>query len=269
MKKIILLFCAGITITNVLGQVGIGTVNPSNSSMLEVSSTSDGGTTYKGFMPPRVPTSSARDAINPTSGEIGLLIFVESIGCLQIWNGTSWENIYCLDIIAVEPWINEFHYDNMGQDVGEFVEIAGPSGLDLSNYRLLFYNGSDGEFINGLTLSGIIDNESNSYGAISFPRSSIQNGVEGASIDGDGIALIKLSTTQVLQFISYEGSFTATNNTANGMTSIDIEVEESDDTTPVGFSLQLNGTGNSYVDFTWNAPANDSPGDLNVGQIIN
>lgn len=261
MKKIILLFCAGFTIGNVFGQVGIGTVNPTNSSMLEVSSTSDGGLTYKGFMPPRVPTSSARDAINPTTGDSGLFIFVESIGCLQIWNGTNWENIYCLDTIAVEPWINEFHYDNIGADVDEFVEIAGPAGLDLSNYRLLFYNGSDGESDYGLTLSGIIDNEINSYGAKDFYPTSLQN-------DMEGIALIKLSTNQVLQFISYEGSFTATNNVANGMTSIDIIAFEPSDT-PIGDSIQLTGTGNSYVDFIWNVPADDSPGDLNFGQNIN
>src|SRR5690606_26192064 len=175
MKKVILLFCVGFTMGNLFSQVGIGTVNPTNSSMLEVSSTSDGGATYKGFMPPRVPTSSARDAINPSVDEIGLLIFVESIGCLQIWNGASWESIYCLDIIPVEPWINEFHYDNIGADVGEFVEIAGPAGLDLSNYRLLLYNGG-GDTYDAFYLSGIIDNESNDYGALHFIRSDIQNG---------------------------------------------------------------------------------------------
>ncbi|MBK5212504.1 MAG: hypothetical protein JJE55_02440 [Flavobacteriaceae bacterium] len=262
MKKFILLLCACLTIGNVFGQVGIGTVNPTNSSMLEVSSTSDGGLTYKGLMPPRVEVASQRDLINPSTNDAGLMIFVESIGCLQIWNGTSWENIYCLDTIAVEPWINEFHYDNMGGDVGEFVEIVGPAGLDLSNYRLLFYNGSNGQSNYGLNLSGIIDDESNNYGAIDFYPTSIQN-------DMEGIALIKLSNSQVLQFISYEGSFTATNNVANGMTSIDIGVEESDTTTPIGFSLRLTGTGNTYDDFIWNAPANDSPGDLNDGQNIN
>ncbi len=262
MKTIVLVFCAGFTIWNVFGQVGIGTVNPSSSSMLEVSSTSDGGVTYKGIMPPRVEVAAERDLINPSTNDIGLMIFVESIGCLQIWNGTNWENIYCLDKIAVEPWINEFHYDNVGGDVGEFVEIAGPTGLDLSNYRLLFYNGANGTVYYGLTLSGIIDNESNNFGAVSFLYNNIQNGP-------DGIALIKISNSEVLQFISYEGSFLATANVADGLMSIDIGVQESDATTPIGYSLQLTGTGNSYGDFNWNAPADDSPGDLNVGQIIN
>lgn len=261
MKKVVLLFCAGFTLGNVYGQVGIGTVNPTESSMLEVSSTSDGGLTYKGFMPPRVEVVTQRDLINPSVNDAGLLIFVESIGCLQIWNGTSWENIYCLDTIAVEPWINEFHYDNFGADVGEFVEIAGPAGLDLSNYRLLFYNGVGGATYDSFSLSGIIDNEFNNYGAVVFPREDIQNEMEG-------IALIKLSTSQVLQFISYEGSFVATNNTANGMTSVDIGFFE-DGTDLSGNSLQLTGTGDTYGDFSWNPPSIDSPGDLNVGQNIN
>ena len=29
-------------------------------------------------------------------------------------------------------WINEFHYDNAGADTGEFIEIAGAAGIDLS-----------------------------------------------------------------------------------------------------------------------------------------
>ena len=268
MKTVVLVFCTGFTMGNVFGQVGIGTVNPSNSSMLEISSTSDGGLTYKGLMPPRVDVAAQRDLINPSANDAGLVIFVESIGCLQIWNGTSRENIYCLDTIAVEPWINEFHYDNIGTDVGEFIEIAGPAGLDLSNYRLLLYNGEDGSMYYGINLSGIIDNESNNYGAVNFFHNAIQNGVGGTNVVGDGIALIKLSNSQVLQFISYEGSFVASDNIAQGMTSIDIGVFEPDNTT-VGYSLQLTGTGNTYVDFIWNAPANDSPGDLNVGQNIN
>ncbi len=267
MKKVILLFCFGFTMGNVFGQVGIGTISPTNSSMLEVSSTSDGGLTYKGLMPPRVITSSERDLINPSLNDGGLVIFVESIGCLQIWNGINWENIYCLDRIAIEPWINEFHYDNIGTDVSEFIEIAGPAGLDLRNYRLLLYNGEDGSMYYGITLSGIIDNESNNYGAVNFYHNSIQNGVGGIYVKGDGMALIKISNSQVLQFISYEGTFIATDNIAQGMTSTDIGAFEPDNT-PVGFSLQLTGTGNKYSDFDWNAPAIDSPGDLNVGQNI-
>ncbi len=109
------------------GQVGIGTVNPSNSSMLEVSSTSDGGLTYKGFMPPRVPSIAARNTITPNISEAGLLVFVMNDGngqsCLQIWDGGVWNDIYCVTISSPEIWINEFHYDNSGADVVNLLRL--------------------------------------------------------------------------------------------------------------------------------------------------
>lgn len=77
-------------------QVGVGTTTPSDKAMLEISSTSDSGTTYKGFLPPRVPTSTERDLINPSMADIGMTVFVLDSQCLQIWNGSSWEDIKCL-----------------------------------------------------------------------------------------------------------------------------------------------------------------------------
>ncbi len=42
-------------------------------------------------------------------------------------------------------WINEIHYDNDGTDVNEGVEIAGTAGSVLTNYALVFYNGTKRE----------------------------------------------------------------------------------------------------------------------------
>ena len=265
MKKIIFLFCIGFAMGNLFGQVGIGTVNPTESSMLEISSTSDGGTTYKGFMPPRVPNIPARNTITPNISEAGLLIFVMNNGlgqsCLQIWDGGVWNDIYCVTIPAPEIWINEFHYKNIGTDSGEFIEIAGPAGIDLSPYSIELYNGALGTNYRTIALSGIIPDQSNGICAVYFlPNGAIQN-------DTEGIAIVRAGV--VIQFLSYEGTFIATESSANGITSTDIGVQESKSTTPVGFSLQLTGTGNTYGDFLWNAPADDSPGALNVGQIIN
>src|SRR5690606_13673636 len=211
MKKVILLFCAGLTLGNLFGQVGIGTVNPTNSSMLEVSSTSDGGDTYKGFMPPRVPNIVARNEITPNISEAGLLVFVMNNGngesCLQIWDGGVWNDIYCVTIPSPEIWINEFHYDNSSTDVGEFIEIAGPAGTDLSLYSLELYSGALGTDYDIIPLSGIITDQSNGVGtiSISFPANGIQNGP-------DGIAIIRAGI--VIQFISYEGTFMATRGSA-------------------------------------------------------
>ena len=96
MKNSLLIFVIAAIAKVSYCQVGIGTTTPSTASMLEVSATSDGGITYKGLMPPRVPDVNARDAINPNVSDTGLMVFVQSINCLQIWNGVVWENIYCI-----------------------------------------------------------------------------------------------------------------------------------------------------------------------------
>ena len=40
-------------------------------------------------------------------------------------------------------WINEFHYDNTGADVGEFVEVVieTPGSYTLSLFEVVLYNG--------------------------------------------------------------------------------------------------------------------------------
>ncbi len=159
-------------------------------------------------------------------------------------------------------FINEIHYDNAGTDVGEFIEVAGTAGLDLSQYQIVLYNGNGGVTYDVMTLTGLIDNEAGGFGAVSFPYPV--NGVQNGS--PDGMALIKLPNT-VLQFLSYEGTFMATNGPAAGMTSIDIGVFE-DGTNATGTSLQLTGSGQLYDDFTWVGPIASSAGSLNAGQSI-
>ncbi len=160
---------------------------------------------------------------------------------------------------SISPWINEFHYDNDGADTNEFVEIAGEAGTDLTGFSLLFYNGSNGASYGTIDLSGIITDQSNGFGVLEFPRAGIQNG------SPDGIALI--DGTSVLEFLSYEGSFTAVNGLANGMTSTDIGVSELS-STALGLSLQLIGTGSTAADFSWTGPATESGGSINNGQFF-
>ena len=376
--RIFLLF---FSITMSYAQVGIGTTNPSASSMLEVSGTINGGATYKGFMPPRVPTVTDRNTITPTVSDIGLLIFLQSTNCLQMWNGSAWEDVHCLgapinslieftgtsqtvdegdggisfdftitnpsptnainvtitpanfddidettgtiitipanvtthtatnvftltddvldegietldftlsaptggsgtimlgantvqtvtindnDAPALTIWINEFHYNDNGADIGEFIEVAGVAGTDLTGYTIELYNGNNGAVYNTLSFAGgsSIPDEGSGFGAVSLSAGTIQNG------DPDGFALID-DLGNVIQFLSYEGTFMATNGSANSMISIDVGVSEQDPGTPEGESLQLTGTGNTYDDFIWNAPSTESPGFINTGQTIN
>jgi hypothetical protein len=156
-------------------------------------------------------------------------------------------------------FINEIHYDNNGPDSGEFIEIAGPAGTDLSGWSLVLYNGSNGDVYNNVAISGIIPDESMNFGTIVVDFSS--NGIQNGS--PDGVALVKEDT--VVQFLSYEGMFTAINGPANGMTSTDIGVSELG-TELEGMSVQLNGTGSCYEDFTWTGPIGNTNDAINSGQ---
>jgi endonuclease I/fibronectin type 3 domain-containing protein len=158
------------------------------------------------------------------------------------------------------PWINEFHYDNDGTDTGEFVEVAGPSGTDLTGWKVIGYNGSGGATYATVNLSGTIPDQQSCIGTRTFAFAAMQNG------SPDGLALVNASNV-VIQFISYEGAFTATDGPAIGLISTDIGVSEAT-TTPVGQSLQLAGSGKQYSDFTWQAPATATSGQKNTGQTF-
>ncbi len=159
-------------------------------------------------------------------------------------------------------FINEFHYDNDGADTGEFIEIAGPAGTDLVGWSLALYNGTSSQrsVYNTINLSGTIPDQDNGFGTLSFAAPGLQNG------EPDGFALVD-NNDSVVQFLSYEGSFTAASGPATGTTSTDVGVSEPG-STPVGFSLQLTGTGTMSEDFSWNSPADDTPGAVNDGQTF-
>ncbi|WP_054510474.1 hypothetical protein [Chryseobacterium sp. ERMR1:04] len=71
-------------ILNPLGSnVGIGTINPTSSAILELAATD------KGFLPPRL-TTAQRDAINPKPE--GLMIYNATVNIMQYWNGSTWVN---------------------------------------------------------------------------------------------------------------------------------------------------------------------------------
>ncbi len=157
-------------------------------------------------------------------------------------------------------FINEIHYDNAGTDTDEGVEIAGPAGTDLTGWSVVLYNGSGGAVYDTISLSGIIPAQQGGYGTLNFLRAGIQNG------SPDGLALVNSSNTLV-QFLCYEGTFTAVGGAANGQTCTDIGVSE-DGTNAVNTSLQLQGSGTTYGNFTWSAPITQTRGSVNTGQTF-
>jgi predicted extracellular nuclease len=163
---------------------------------------------------------------------------------------------------AQTVFINEIHYDNAGTDAGEAIEIAGPAGTDLTGWSLVLYNGNGGAVYDTRALTGTISGQQNGFGTLTFeyPVNGIQNG------SPDGIALVDPTNT-VVQFMSYEGVFTAVGGPANGLTSTDIGVSEAG-SEPVGQSLQLRGTGTTYTDFVWAAAATSTFGAPNTEQTF-
>lgn len=145
-------------------------------------------------------------------------------------------------------WINEFHYDNDGADVGEFVEVVvqNYSIYDLSDFELTLYNGGNGTSYGSHLLDsfieGDIDPNDNSFRYYSKEIVGIQNGApDGVALSYQGI---------LIQFLSYEGSFEAVGGPADGVTSSDILVSQ-DGSELVGSSLGLSGSGTQYSELTW------------------
>ncbi|WP_166041000.1 cadherin domain-containing protein [Sphingosinicella sp. YJ22] len=159
-------------------------------------------------------------------------------------------------------FVNEIHYDNQGNpDVGERIEVAAAAGTNLSGWTIVLYNGSNGaSYAPLIALSGVVPDQDDGYGTLSFNVGG--NGIQNGS--PDGFALVD-PFGRVVQFLSYEGTITATNGPAAGMTSTDIGVSEAGGDQP-GLSLQLTGTGASYEDFSWTSVRADNFGAVNTGQ---
>ena len=115
----------------------------------------------------------------------------------------------------------------------------------------MLYNGSNGQSYGTIVLNGVIPDQQNGYGAVSFTSADIQNGPDGFALIGP--------QGQVVQFLSYEGEFQATNGPAAGLTSTDINVEENG--AAAGTSVHLRGFGEQAGDFLWGSgPATPGAG---------
>ncbi len=157
-------------------------------------------------------------------------------------------------------WINEFHYDNSGTDSGEAVEVAGPAGLDLSGWSLVAYDGADGSMYATVNLSGVLPDTQNGIGVLDFSFPGLQDGP-------DAIALLD-DSGKWLEFLSYEGDFTANDGPVANLTSLDVAVAENI-LTAVGQSLQLGGMGSLRSDHTWQLPLGETRAAVNANQDFN
>jgi DNA/RNA endonuclease G (NUC1) len=153
--------------------------------------------------------------------------------------------------------ITEIHYDNFDEDAGESIEIEGPAGADLTGWQIVLYNGNSSnraQYGITRTLAGTIPATCGSRGVIYV--SYLPNGIQNGS--PDGIALVD-AAGQVVEFLSYEGTFIAADGPARGMESTDIGVSESSGTS-IGQSLQRKPAGDWQAGSLWTLGACNGAG---------
>ena len=171
-----------------------------------------------------------------------------------------------------DVFVNEFHYDNTGTDQGEFIEVAAGPGFsgNFSDLDVLLYDGSTGKVYRTINL-----------GSSEFTRTTTANGFNlfvvgsGVTIQNgpDGIAIVNRVSRQVIQFISYEGSFAAADGIASTTVppsvSTNIGVSQNGSEAVGTSALGLVGNGGVYADFTWAKIAGPhSKGAVNMGQNL-
>ena len=171
--------------------------------------------------------------------------------------------------LPAEVFLNEFHYDNEGADANEFIEVVVGPGYSgsLSSINVVLYNGetaTGGVVYNTLNLNTAFSLAGTYNGyrvfTVTLPSNGIQNGPR------DGFAIVNSATSQVHQFLSYAGVFTAVSGPAAGLTSTSIGIAESG-TTPLGSSLGLTGSGGIPASFTWaTSTGSNTKGTPNSGQ---
>lgn len=153
---------------------------------------------------------------------------------------------------------SEIHYDNSGTDAGEAIEVEGPVGTTLTGWSIALYEGNPTSATIPLkvysttpvdgTLTAPIACGTRGVIKIAYPVNGIQNGGTAGS-QPDGFALVD-GSGQLVEFLSYEGSFTAADGPANGVTSRDIVAMEDNPVPAAGLSLHRSADG-----ATWSAPS--------------
>lgn len=167
--------------------------------------------------------------------------------------------------------------------MNEFVEVAlsspNASGFTAIDYAIVLYNGSNGAAYSATGVTGTgtpnpitggtttgpfpIAGSTSMITLYTLSLAGIQNGAP------DGIALVNTSNNTVEQFLSYEGTFTATSGIASGTTSTDVGVSE--DGTAAGTSLSASGFGVNANDFgpsSFILADTATPGAMNQGQVF-
>jgi hypothetical protein len=158
-------------------------------------------------------------------------------------------------------WINEIHYDDTGGG-SDFIEVivedAGTVDLSLLDIELYRDAGTRYGPIGDLDTDFVAESTVGDFTIYTW-ENELQNG------PSDGLALCY--DDMPLQVLSYEGTFDGTEDCATDETSAEIGVSE-DGANANTTSLQLEGTGTVYSNFTWTGPITNTKGAPNTGQSL-
>lgn len=240
-------------------------------------------TTMPRFLPlPMSRTGNHYRTINPIPAQPASTIVEYYIFAHYTGNGTGSPDVFPANaptnlpsygVFRVAPgavWINEINPDPaFGPEGSEFVEIIGVAGTDLSNWSVLFYDGSNSPPTAAFTIpaGSQLGNQSSGYGFFMLGASNVP-GVDVAwSENADvipNVGGLKLKnelnetvyalnwstdTTPIVwpgfQFIGGKDGFFGTSN-----------------------AISLIGTGSNYINFSWVSEQSYSPNTVNPGQTL-
>jgi hypothetical protein len=219
MKKSIFSFAMIFISLLVYAQVGVGTVTPSDASMLDVSSTIN-GTSYGGFSPP-VVNIAQRDLIPVTATDVGLLVFVNDssngVVCLQYYDGTIWKclnssvgtrTVVALQDFEASPAAPVLNFI----DTGTGATQSGTGGNPTSN---LFVSGTQSYGVNqGISTITFapVDLTAYSSGTLIFKLGAFSTNTNlGGGADNNDLVEVYVSTDGGVLF-TQELSFSGTGN---------------------------------------------------------
>lgn len=174
--------------------MGINTTTPSAASVIDVQSSSN-GTSFGGFLPPRV-TVAERDMIPVTVADEGMLVYVVNPpnSQLQIWDGTAWQTLF--------PQSVEFSAVLAGWDVNGLSDYGEtPFGTTVSSASVTVDGLTRGS---GLTTGGTA--AGNAWGAAGWYNTGA-NMPDDAIIDGSYVTFtitpnfgINISFTEIAPY---------------------------------------------------------------------
>ncbi|HKK80001.1 MAG TPA: hypothetical protein VJ933_10245 [Phaeodactylibacter sp.] len=154
-------------------------------------------------------------------------------------------------------FLSELHYNNVGMDIDEGVEVTGEAGLDLSRYQIDYY--SQSSYVGTVHLSGTLDDQIDGVGAYWVPIVDLDDNV-------NAVCLYNKVSGQIVELFTNNRFLVSplVGGVADGITPPSIEQQQSDSTS-LNRSLQRNGDGACpTANSVWGGPFESSRGLINT-----